>query len=265
MPRISQRSRRTASPAIPGRRAGVRPPAPTRAGPDPDETALSSVEGRPSVHRRVRGDAAGDRRPHRGCRGRRVLRGHRSQALGSLPELRLAVGPRDRRRGSPGIGAFAPTEEAWPDWADPSSCGRANGCSASTAPRSGMGLFMASLPSDYAFANGVQALARTTRLSPRPQASIRRDRTDDHRRDDAGRTRAGRRRLSHRPPRPPDARGRYVTSSNTCRRDRAGRAPPRRTVGRNVGPAHQPAAAARYAVLLQRRGSRSRCASRACD
>lgn len=36
-------------------------------------------------------------------------------------------------------------------------------------PQLGMGLFMASLPADYAFAKGVQALGRTTRLTRKPK------------------------------------------------------------------------------------------------
>ena len=36
-------------------------------------------------------------------------------------------------------------------------------------PQLGMGLFMASLPADYAFAKGVQVLAATTRLTRDPK------------------------------------------------------------------------------------------------
>jgi ER-bound oxygenase mpaB/B'/Rubber oxygenase, catalytic domain len=69
----------------------------------------------------------------------------------------------------PGIGAFARQEEAWPEWADPELVREGQRVFGEYGTQIGMGLFMASLPSDYAFANGVQALARTTRLTRDPK------------------------------------------------------------------------------------------------
>jgi hypothetical protein len=69
----------------------------------------------------------------------------------------------------PGIGAFAKEEEPWPDWADPELVREGQRVFGEFGPQVGMGLFMASLPSDYAFAKGVQALDRTARLTRNPK------------------------------------------------------------------------------------------------
>ncbi len=69
----------------------------------------------------------------------------------------------------PGIGAFVKEEESWPEWADPELVREGQAVFGEFGPQLGMGLFMASLPADYAFAKGVQALARTTRLTRDPK------------------------------------------------------------------------------------------------
>jgi hypothetical protein len=69
----------------------------------------------------------------------------------------------------PGIGAFVREEEDWPHWADPELVRDGQRVFGEFGPQVGMGLFMASLPADYAFAKGVQALARTARLTHDPK------------------------------------------------------------------------------------------------
>jgi ER-bound oxygenase mpaB/B'/Rubber oxygenase, catalytic domain len=69
----------------------------------------------------------------------------------------------------PGIGAFAKLEENWPDWANPELVRDGQRVFGEFGPQLGMGLFMASLPADYAFAKGVQALGRTARLTRDPK------------------------------------------------------------------------------------------------
>lgn len=69
----------------------------------------------------------------------------------------------------PGIGAFVKEEESWPEWASPELVRDGQAVFGEFGPQLGMGLFMASLPADYAFAKGVQALARTTRLTRDPK------------------------------------------------------------------------------------------------
>ena len=69
----------------------------------------------------------------------------------------------------PGIGAFARLEENWPDWANPDLVRDGQRVFGEFGPQLGMGLFMASLPADYAFAKGVQALGRTARLTRDPK------------------------------------------------------------------------------------------------
>ncbi|MBV8463363.1 MAG: DUF2236 domain-containing protein, partial [Acidimicrobiales bacterium] len=68
----------------------------------------------------------------------------------------------------PGIGTFVQTVEPWPDWADPELVSEGQAVFGEFGLQIGMGLFMASLPSDYGFAKGVQALARTARLTRNP-------------------------------------------------------------------------------------------------
>lgn len=69
----------------------------------------------------------------------------------------------------PGIGAFVRQQEPWPDWADPDLVREGQQVFGDFGPQLGMGLFMASLPADYAFAKGVQALDRTARLTHNPK------------------------------------------------------------------------------------------------
>lgn len=69
----------------------------------------------------------------------------------------------------PGIGEFARHEELWPSWADADLVREGQQVFGDFGPQLGMGLFMASLPADYAFAKGVQALARTARLTQDPK------------------------------------------------------------------------------------------------
>jgi hypothetical protein len=69
----------------------------------------------------------------------------------------------------PGIGAFVKEKEDWPEWAHPELVRDGQSVFGDFGPQLGMGLFMASLPADYAFAKGVQALGRTTRLTRDPK------------------------------------------------------------------------------------------------
>jgi hypothetical protein len=69
----------------------------------------------------------------------------------------------------PGIGAFVRTEDDWPAWADAQLVRDGQRIFGEFGPQLGMGLFMASLPADYAFAKGVQALERTARLTRNPK------------------------------------------------------------------------------------------------
>ncbi len=69
----------------------------------------------------------------------------------------------------PGIGAFVSAKQAWPDWANPELVRAGQQVFGDYGPQLGMGLFMASLPADYAFAKGVQVLAFTTRLTHNPK------------------------------------------------------------------------------------------------
>ena len=69
----------------------------------------------------------------------------------------------------PGIGAFAREHEDWPAWANPDLVLAGQRVFGEYGPQLGMGLFMASLPADYAFAKGVQVLAATSRLTNDPK------------------------------------------------------------------------------------------------
>ncbi len=69
----------------------------------------------------------------------------------------------------PGIGAFVQKEDDWPAWADAQLVSDGQRVFGEFGPQVGMGLFMASLPADYAFAKGVQALERTARLTRNPK------------------------------------------------------------------------------------------------
>jgi hypothetical protein len=69
----------------------------------------------------------------------------------------------------PGIGPFVQREEDWPEWASPPLVRDGQSVFGEFGPQLGMGLFMASLPADYAMSKGVQALARTARLTHNPK------------------------------------------------------------------------------------------------
>jgi ER-bound oxygenase mpaB/B'/Rubber oxygenase, catalytic domain len=69
----------------------------------------------------------------------------------------------------PGIGPFVTREEDWPEWASPALVRDGQSVFGEFGPQLGMGLFMASLPADYAMSKGVQALARTARLTHNPK------------------------------------------------------------------------------------------------
>jgi hypothetical protein len=73
----------------------------------------------------------------------------------------------------PGIGPFVRAQEPWPTWADPDLVREGQQLFGDYGLQLGMGLFMASLPSDYGFGKGVQALARTHRLTEHGDAKRR--------------------------------------------------------------------------------------------
>jgi hypothetical protein len=73
----------------------------------------------------------------------------------------------------PGIGPFVRAAEPWPTWADPDLVREGQQVFGDYGLQLGMGLFMASLPSDYGFGRGVQALARTHRLTEHGDAKRR--------------------------------------------------------------------------------------------
>jgi hypothetical protein len=68
-----------------------------------------------------------------------------------------------------GIGAFVREEADWPEWASPELVRDGQRVFGEFGPQLGMGLFMASLPADYAMSKGVQVLARTARLTHNPK------------------------------------------------------------------------------------------------
>ncbi len=69
----------------------------------------------------------------------------------------------------PGVAEFVTEVPPWPTWADAELVREGQRVFGEFGPQLGMGLFMASLPADYGFAKGVQALARTARLSRDPK------------------------------------------------------------------------------------------------
>ena len=69
----------------------------------------------------------------------------------------------------PGVAEFVTEVAPWPRWADAELIREGQRVFGDFGPQLGMGLFMASLPADYGFAKGVQALARTARLSRDPK------------------------------------------------------------------------------------------------
>jgi hypothetical protein len=68
-----------------------------------------------------------------------------------------------------GIGAFVTAEEAWPDWVDPDLVRQGQQVFGDFGPQLGLGLWMASLPADYAGADGALPLLFTTRLTRSPR------------------------------------------------------------------------------------------------
>jgi hypothetical protein len=69
----------------------------------------------------------------------------------------------------PGLGTFLARDDDWPTWADPEIVRDGQRVFGEFGPQVGLGLFMASLPSDYASKTGVQVLARTNQLTGQPQ------------------------------------------------------------------------------------------------
>jgi len=69
----------------------------------------------------------------------------------------------------PGVAEFVTEVAPWPRWVDAELIREGQRVFGEFGPQLGMGLFMASLPADYGFAKGVQALARTARLSRDPK------------------------------------------------------------------------------------------------
>jgi hypothetical protein len=69
----------------------------------------------------------------------------------------------------PGIARFVKEKEDSPEWADLELVRDGQRVFGDFGPQLGMGLFMASLPADYAMSKGVQVLARTARLTRNPK------------------------------------------------------------------------------------------------
>ena len=69
----------------------------------------------------------------------------------------------------PGVSEFVRATEPWPDWADRDLVRRGQQVFCDWGPQLGMGLWMASLPADYACARGAEPLVRTARLTRSPK------------------------------------------------------------------------------------------------
>jgi hypothetical protein len=69
----------------------------------------------------------------------------------------------------PGVGAFVTAVEPWPSWADPRLVRAGQRVFGDWGPQLSMGLWMASLPADYACARGAEPLVRTARLTRNPK------------------------------------------------------------------------------------------------
>lgn len=69
----------------------------------------------------------------------------------------------------PGVGAFVTELEPWPSWAERELVERGQQVFGDWGPQLGMGLWMASLPADYACARGAEPLVRTARLTDEPK------------------------------------------------------------------------------------------------
>ena len=127
-----------------------------------DPNRHSSLGRRAAVHGRVRRAAA-----HRGRRAgrrrrQRVLRAESANDTQLFRRLAATLVGAAADTALPGISAFANQNEDWPAWADPDLVRAGQEVFGAYGPQLGMGLFMASLPADYAFAKGVQVLVATT-------------------------------------------------------------------------------------------------------
>ncbi len=69
----------------------------------------------------------------------------------------------------PGVSEFVEAAEPWPDWADHDLVRRGQQVFCDWGPQLGLGLWMASLPADYACARGAEPLVRTARLTRSPK------------------------------------------------------------------------------------------------
>jgi hypothetical protein len=69
----------------------------------------------------------------------------------------------------PGVSEFVEAVEPWPDWADPDLVRQGQQVFCDWGPQLGLGLWMASLPADYACARGAEPLVRTARLTQSPK------------------------------------------------------------------------------------------------
>jgi hypothetical protein len=69
----------------------------------------------------------------------------------------------------PGVSEFVEAIEPWPDWADADLVRRGQQVFCDWGPQLGLGLWMASLPADYACARGAEPLVRTARLTLSPK------------------------------------------------------------------------------------------------
>ncbi|HUE08013.1 MAG TPA: oxygenase MpaB family protein [Acidimicrobiales bacterium] len=69
----------------------------------------------------------------------------------------------------PGVGPFVAEVEPWPEWADAELVKEGQRFFRKWGPQLGMALWMASLPADYACAQGAEPLARTARLTGKPK------------------------------------------------------------------------------------------------
>ncbi len=120
----------------------------------------------------------------------------------------------------PGIGAFARREEDWPEWADPDLVRDGQTRLRRIWPAAGHGLVHGQSSCRLRDGQGGAGSGADHPPDPQSETQVRRDRSDDHRRDDAGSPRTWWCRLSNRSPRPFDA-CRRAPSSTPRRGDRA--------------------------------------------
>ena len=106
----------------------------------------------------------------------------------------------------PGIGAFARREEDWPEWANPDLGARRPAGVRRVRSPAGHGPVHGQSSRRLRLLQGGPGAGTHGPPDPQSQAPVRRDGTDDHRRDDAGGPRPRSGRLSGRPSRPADAR-----------------------------------------------------------